>query len=101
MAHLHKKIKKGKPYYYVREMIEADFAVIEAYDPIIAKMERDIISMANNDDPVAYALLKTVPGIGKILGLVILYEIEDINFACSGFIPLLRPVQKSPPALYV
>lgn len=63
----------------VRKMIEADFAVIQAYDPIIAKMERDIISMANNHDPVAYALLKTIPGIGKILGLVILYEIEDIN----------------------
>lgn len=53
--------------------------MIEAYEPIIAKMERDIISMANNHDPVAYALLKTIPGIGKILGLVILYEIEDIN----------------------
>jgi transposase len=63
----------------VRKMIEADFAVIEAYDPIIAKMERDIISMANYHDPVAYALLKTIPGIGKIPGLVILYEIEDIN----------------------
>ncbi len=60
-------------------MIEADFAVIQAYDPIIAKMERDIISMANNHDPVAYALLKTIPGTGKILGLVILYEIENIN----------------------
>ena len=63
----------------VQKMIEADFAVIEAYDPIIAKMERDIISMANHHDPVAYALLKTIPGIGKILGLVTLYEIENIN----------------------
>ncbi len=63
----------------VQKMIDADFAVIQAYDPIIAKMERDIISMANNHDPVAYTLLKTFPGIGKILGLVILYEIENIN----------------------
>jgi transposase len=63
----------------VQKMIDADFAVIQAYDPIIAKMERDIISMANNHDPVADALLKTFPGIGKILGLVILYEIENIN----------------------
>jgi transposase len=63
----------------VQKMIHADLAVIEAYDPIIAKMERDIISMANHHDPVAYALLKSIPGIGRILGLVILYEIETIK----------------------
>jgi transposase len=63
----------------VRKMIGADFAVVQAYDPIIARMERGIISMANNHNPVAYALLKTIPGIGRILGLVILYEIENIN----------------------
>jgi len=63
----------------VQNMIATDFAVITAYDPIIAKMERDIISMANHHDPVAYALLKSIPGIGRILGLVILYEIETIK----------------------
>ena len=63
----------------VQKMLHADLAVIEAYDPIIAKMERDIISMANHHDPVAYALLKSIPGIGRILGLVILYEIETIK----------------------
>ena len=63
----------------VQKMIATDLAVIEAYDPIIAKMERDIIKMADQHDPVAYALLKSIPGIGRILGLVILYEIEDIN----------------------
>ena len=63
----------------VQKMIHADLAVIEAYDPIIAKMERDIITMANHHDPVAYALLKSIPGIGRILGLVILYEIETIK----------------------
>lgn len=63
----------------VQKMIDADLAVITAYDPIIAKMERDIISMAKHHDPVAYALLKSTPGIGKILGLVILYEIENIK----------------------
>jgi transposase len=62
----------------VQKMINADLAVIEAYDPIIAKMERDIISMARHHDPVAHALLNTIPGVGKILSLVILYEIENI-----------------------
>ena len=63
----------------VQNMIAADLAVITAYDPIIAKMERDIIATANHHDPVAYALLKSIPGVGKILGLVILYEIENIK----------------------
>jgi len=63
----------------VQKMMETDLAVIEAYDPIIAKMERDIIRMADQHDPAAYALLKSIPGVGRILGLVILYEIEDIN----------------------
>jgi len=63
----------------VQKMIDTDLTVIEAYDPIIAKMERDIIKMADQHDPVAYALLKSIPGIGRILGLVILYEIENIS----------------------
>ena len=63
----------------VQKMIQADFSVIEAYDPIIAKMEWDIIKSAKHHDPVAHALLNTVPGIGKILSLVILYEIENIR----------------------
>jgi transposase len=63
----------------VQNMINTDLSVIEAYDPIIAKMERDIIKMAKHHDPVAHALLNTIPGIGKILSLVILYEIENIK----------------------
>jgi len=77
----------------VQNMIATDFAVITAYDPIIAKMEHDIISMARHHDPVAHALLNTVPGIGKILSLVILYEIEDIKRL--PFSARLRIVQPS------
>jgi transposase len=63
----------------VQKMIATDLSVIKAYDPIIAKMERDIIYSAKHHDPVSHALLNTVPGIGKILSLVILYEIENIK----------------------
>jgi len=81
----------------VQNMIATDFAVITAYDPIIAKMERDIISMANHHDPVAYALLKSIPGIGKILGLVILYEIENIHRfpAVQDFVSYCRLVKSA------
>jgi len=63
----------------VQKMINVDFAVIEAYDPIIAEMERDIIQSAKHHNPVSHALLNTIPGVGRILSLVILYEIENIN----------------------
>ncbi len=42
-------------------------------------MERYIIKSAKHHDPVAHALLNTIPGVGRILSLVILYEIENIN----------------------
>lgn len=42
-------------------------------------MEWNIVKMAKHHDPIAHALLNTINGVGKILSLVILYEIEDIN----------------------
>ena len=35
--------------------------------------------MANHHKPASYALLQTIPGVGKILALVMLYEIENIH----------------------
>ena len=36
-------------------------------------------------DPVAYHLLKTVPGIGLVLALILLYEVHQISrFAAAG-----------------
>lgn len=63
----------------VQKSIAVDLAMVTAYDPIIAQLERYIVQTAKHHDPLAYALLQTVPGIGKILGMVILYEIENIN----------------------
>ena len=63
----------------VQKIIATDLAVITAYDPIIAEMERNIIQMAKHHNPITHALLNTVPGIGRILSLVILYEIENIK----------------------
>lgn len=59
--------------------IELDLALIESYDPLLDQLERYIVKTANGHDPVSLALLKTVPGIGKILSLIILYEIENLD----------------------
>jgi transposase len=62
-----------------RKNVEIDMALIEAYDPLLDQLERYIVKAANGHDPVSLALLKTVPGIGKILSLIILYEIESVE----------------------
>ncbi len=62
-----------------QENIAVDLQMIETYDLILSDLERYIIKSANHHDPVSYALLKTIPGVGRILALVILYEIQDIK----------------------
>jgi len=63
----------------VQKNIAVDFAMIEAYDKILSQLEWNIVKTAKMHDPLSYALLKTIHGVGRILGLVMLYEIEDIN----------------------
>ncbi len=63
----------------VRKSIAADVTMLDAYDGVIATMEYEIQKSAKHHDPVSYALLRTLPGIGEILGLVMLYEIGDIQ----------------------
>jgi transposase len=63
----------------VQENIQADLDMIAAYDTIIARMELYISTIAKHHDPIAYALLKTIPGVGRVLGLTLLYEIENIH----------------------
>src|SRR5215207_2032784 len=59
--------------------ITADLAFIDAHDRQIADLERYLVKHAKVDDPVTFGLLRTVPGIGPILGLTLLYEIDDIR----------------------
>jgi transposase len=58
--------------------VTADLGLIDAYDRQIAELERHLIRHAKVDDPVTFGLLRTVPGIGPILGLTLLYEVDDI-----------------------
>jgi len=62
-----------------RLAVAADLALIDAYDARIAELERHLVRHARVDDPVTFGLLRSVPGIGPILGLVLLYEVDDIG----------------------
>jgi transposase len=63
----------------VQHAIRADLALIDSYDTQIDDLERTLLKQARVDDPVTYELLKTIPGVGKILGLILLYEIDTIG----------------------
>src|SRR4051794_8011069 len=59
--------------------IASDLDLIESYDAQIAALETHLVRSAKVDDPTTFGFLRTVPGIGPILGLVMLYEIDAIR----------------------
>lgn len=59
--------------------VAADLALIEDYDERISEIELHLTRSAKVDDPVTFQFLRTVPGIGPILGLTMLYEVDDIT----------------------
>lgn len=63
----------------VKMSVAANLDMIATYDQVISILERDIVKSAQCHDPVSFALLKTVPGVGKIVALSILYEIENVG----------------------
>jgi len=60
-------------------MVASDLTMIAAYDAQLQKLETHLQQHAKIDDPVTYQFLRTVPGIGPVLGLTMLYEIDNIH----------------------
>jgi transposase len=63
----------------VRKSIEMDLALIDHYDKLLTEVELYITKNAKVHDVNAFYRLRSVHGIGKILALVILYEIHQID----------------------
>ena len=63
----------------VQRSIEVDLKLIDHYDQLLTDLELYIVRTVKEHDANAFYRLRSVPGIGKILALVILYEIHDIN----------------------
>jgi transposase len=63
----------------VQKSMEVDLALIGYYDHLLSDVELHIVKAAKQHDAQTLYLLQTVPGIGKILRLVLLYEIHDIQ----------------------
>jgi transposase len=63
----------------VQKTIEVDLALITYYDELLKDLELSLLKTAKHHDANTLYLLQTVPGIGKILSLVLLYEIHRID----------------------
>jgi transposase len=63
----------------VQKSIEVDLSLVSYYDQLLRDVELTILKTAKQHDAHTLYLLQTVPGIGKILSLVLLYEIHHID----------------------
>lgn len=79
----------------VRASIEADLALIDLLDVVIARLEKTILKLAKVHDRHTFNLIKSVNGIGDIIGLTLLYEIHDIHRfeTVQGFMSYSRLVK--------
>lgn len=63
----------------VRRSIEADLWLCDHYETLIKDLEKTLLRQARVHNPTLLHLLRTIHGVGKILGLTLLYEIHTIE----------------------
>jgi transposase len=62
----------------VQKSMELNLTLINQYDNILRQTENYILNHVKVHNPNEFYLLRTIPGVGEILALVMLYEIHDI-----------------------
>jgi transposase len=63
----------------VQQSIEVDLALLNSYDRLLTEIELSLVNTAKAHNAQIFYRLRSIPGVGKILALVLLYEIHDIN----------------------
>jgi len=84
----------------VRKSVEVDLEMINSLNQVLKKLEWHIEKTARQHNYHTLYLLRSIPGVGQILALVILYEIHDINRFprvqdFSSYARLIKPVKES------
>ncbi len=84
----------------VRKSVELNLTLLRQYDLLLNDVELYLTNHAKEHRPNDLYLLQTIPGVGKILALVMLYEIQSVdrfervqNF--SSYARLIRPLKES------
>jgi len=63
----------------VRKTIAMDVSLIDHYDKLLGEVELYITRTAKGHDAQSFARLQSVPGIGQLVALVLLYELQDMT----------------------
>jgi transposase len=84
----------------VRKRIEVDLALMDSDDCLLTNLELDLIQTANAHDAQTFYRLRSIPGVGQILALVLLYEIQDIHRfprvqECASYCRLVKCAKES------
>jgi transposase len=84
----------------VRTNVEVDLQLLDSFDELISGVELYLDRTVKVDDADTFYRLRSIPGVGKILSLVLLYEIHDIaRFGGEGeflsYARLIRPKKTS------
>lgn len=84
----------------VKASVEADLAMIDAFNKQIKQLEWQIEKAARQHNYHNLYLLRSIPGVGQILALVILYEVQDVKRFASvqrfcSYSRLIRPEKES------
>jgi transposase len=84
----------------VRKSIEVNLRLLDSLDDLIGDVELYLERTVKVDDADTFYRLRSIPGVGKILALVLLYEIHDIDrFVSAGaflsYARLIRPLKTS------
>ncbi len=64
---------------FVRRRVEANLALLEPLDTTIRQLETDLEDAAQAQFPTELAVLQSTPGVGPVLSLTILLEIDTID----------------------
>jgi transposase len=64
---------------FVRRRVETHLALLEPLDTTIRRLEKEISDAADQIFPTELAVLQSTPGVGRVLSLTILLEIDTIT----------------------
>lgn len=84
----------------VKASVDADLAMIDAFNTLIGQLDWQLEKAAKKHNYHDLYLLRSIPGVGQILALVIPYEVENIKrFPSvqdfSSYTRLIRPDKES------
>jgi transposase len=63
----------------VQRSAAVDLALVDRLDEQIGELELYLTRTAQVDDVQTYHRLRTIPGVGKVLALILLYELHDVQ----------------------